>query len=159
MKFYSKINESSCRAACPCDKRGYLRDIVRKPSYFHFHFSLPSKISFETKFKFSRHIISKRDIARIKKILFKIEMQEALHSLLLYQKGTFPSHFFSENFWSNCHYEQISGKGFERPTKFLYQRLRKHLNIRYLNVLYRANVPRKKSKMLWGNANVGFLLQ
>ena len=43
-------------------------------------------------------LISKKDIVRIVKNLFKVKLKPVLHSLKLYQNGTLLTHFFLEIF-------------------------------------------------------------
>ena len=78
--------------------------------------------------------------------ILKVNLQAALYSLQLYQNETVPAYFFSVNFRVTVvlsKYFQKVLKGY--TAKLLYQRLGKHLNIKYLHVLDRVNAL-KKSK-------------
>ena len=95
--------------------------------------------------------------------LFKVKLQDSLYSLPFYQKGTFPSHFFSGNFQSNCSFEQIFRDDSERlHSKASLSKTKKAPNYQtfaHLHVLYRVNFLKKSLKRLNKNAHVGVLLQ
>ena len=76
-------------------------------------------------------LISKKGIARIVKILFKVKLEALVDSVQLYHKGIFPTHFLGIfrvfDLLSNC-FEKIA-KDYTTK-KLLCYRLRKYLKIR-----------------------------
>lgn len=91
-------NKSSCKVMSLCGKRTLFTTFHQLEvmlENYHILMSFPACYASVMKRNInSVTLISKKDITRKMKMLFKLKFQVALHSLQLYQKGTFCSLFF-----------------------------------------------------------------